>query len=126
MCSGRTPSAITRRNAPQQRPLQELHEKRGLWPLALERRADDVVLHQDLYALGDARGKFTALLHSLKCSKRYSPAEQGLNEDIGGGDRILYRQINADAADGRHGVGGVSYAEQPRPVPATQPVNGNR
>ena len=40
----------------------------------------------------------------------FSPAASGAGEDVGRGDRVLDGEIDADAADRRHGVGGVADA----------------
>ena len=45
------------------------------------------------------------------------------DEEIRGGDGILNGEVDADAADGRHGVSGVSDAEQARGVPATEVID---
>src|SRR5262249_38139670 len=37
--------------------------------------------------------------------------------------RVLYRQIDADAASGRHRMRGVTDAEQPRTIPLAKPVH---
>ena len=44
-------------------------------------------------------------------------------EDVGGGDCVLNGDIDADAADGGHGVGGVADAEHAGCVPAMQVVD---
>ena len=49
-------------------------------------------------------------------------ARQRTGEDIRRRDRILDREIDADPADRRHGVGGIADREQPGPMPAGQPV----
>jgi hypothetical protein len=51
-----------------------------------------------------------------------SPARERAGEDVGRGDRVLDREVDADAADRRHGVGGIADRQQARPVPAGQPV----
>jgi hypothetical protein len=42
------------------------------------------------------------------------------------GDRVLNREIDADAADRRHGVRRIADAEQARPVPLAQPIDRDR
>ena len=39
-------------------------------------------------------------------------------QEVGGGDGVLDGEVDADAADGGHGVGGVADAEQAGPVPS--------
>ncbi len=47
------------------------------------------------------------------------------SEDAGGGHGVLNGEVDADAADGRHGVGGVADAEQAGAVPACEAVDLN-
>src|ERR1700692_614667 len=47
------------------------------------------------------------------------------NENICGGDGVLNGEIDADAADGRHGVGGVADAEESAAGPVAQAVDGD-
>ena len=98
-------------NAPQQRPLHQLHEKRRSWLLASERRADDVVLQDDLHALSKTRGKFATLLHALEGFDRCRSAAQRLGKNICGGNRVLHCQIDANPTNRRHGVRRVPDAE---------------
>jgi len=50
---------------------------------------------------------------------------QGGDENICGGDGVLNGEIDADAADGRHGVGGVADAEQAAAGPVAQAIDGD-
>ena len=50
-------------------------------------------------------------------------ALSGSPQDIRRRHRVLHRQIDADAADGRHRVRGIADAQQPRPMPALEPVD---
>src|SRR5262245_60414292 len=63
-------------NAPQQRPLHHFHEQWCSRPLALvcQRRPDQIVLHDNLQALGYARWKFPALLDLFERLDRYCSA----------------------------------------------------
>jgi hypothetical protein len=45
---------------------------------------------------------------------------------LGRRHRVLDGQIDAHAADGRHGVGRVSDAQEPRPIPPAQAVYRHR
>ena len=47
-------------------------------------------------------------------------------QQVGGRDRVLHREVDADAADRRHRMRGVADAQQPRPRPALQPVDRDR
>ena len=53
-------------------------------------------------------------------------SQQRQRQDIGGRDGVLNREIDADAADRRHGVGRIADAEQPGPVPLLQTVDLDR
>jgi len=44
-------------------------------------------------------------------------------EDVGGGDGVLNSEVDADAADGRHGVGSVADGEEAGQVPAGEVVD---
>ena len=63
------------------------------------------------------------------CTRRGAPGRPALAqrpcEEVGGRDRVLDGQVDADAADRRHGVRGVADAEEPGPVPARQPVHAD-
>ena len=90
---------------------------------ARERRRQQVVLHDHLHALDDLRRKGAARLHCGEMRRSYRSCAQRLGQDVGGGDRVLHREIDADAADRRHRVRGIADAEQARPVPLPQPVD---
>ena len=49
--------------------------------------------------------------------RRRGAAREGRAEQVGRRDRVLDGEVDADAADRRHGVGGVADAEQAGPVP---------
>src|ERR1700686_2050007 len=49
---------------------------------------------------------------------------QNGDENICGGDGVLNGEIDADAADGRHGVGGVADAEEAAAGPVAQAIDG--
>ena len=51
---------------------------------------------------------------------------EGFDEDVGGGDCVLNGEVDADAADGRHGVRGVADAEEAGEVPAVEDVDLDR
>jgi len=48
---------------------------------------------------------------------RDASCAERLGENVGGGNCVLHRKIDADAADRRHGVRGIADAEQAWPVP---------
>ena len=72
--------------------------------------------------IGNSRRCCTA----ARCSFVTASARAAARPDIGGGHRVLHREIDADAADRRHGVRGVADAEQARPMPLPQPVDRHR
>ena len=79
----------------------------------LQRRADDVVLRRDLYRLRDARREAAAALHRLEIRDVERLRQQRLGEDVRRGDGVLHGEVDADAADRRHGVRRVADAEKP-------------
>src|SRR5262249_62378451 len=110
------------RNAPQQRPLQHLHEKWRFRSLAAERRADDVILHENLHALSKASGKFASLLHGTERFVRYRATAQGLGKNIGGSHGVLLRQIDADTAKRPHCVRRVADKKQALAIPTAPAI----
>ena len=74
----------------------------------------------------DPGRQHAALLRPGEQGIDVSPAASRPGEDIGGGDRVLDREVDADAADRRHGVGGIADRQQAGPMPARQPVERDR
>lgn len=60
---------------------------------------DHFVLHNDLDALGSARGEAPAPLDNLQFAAERVLPQKFLSEEICSGYRILNRQIDTDAAD---------------------------
>ena len=90
----------TRRYPPQNRkPLQQF-DREGELPVAISGRATGhyPVMNEDLRALNDGCGPFAPLLDSLEISHGNSAVLEFLAEQIGRRNRILQREINADAA----------------------------
>ena len=77
-------------------------------------------------ALGDAGRKHAPLLHTAEVILAQHPGRERLPQDVRRRDRVLHREIDADAADGRHGVRGIADAQKARAVPAIQPVDRDR
>ena len=93
---------------------------------AAEDSGNNSFLNYDLDGLDDFRWPFAPLLHlRQKLIARRPLAAQGQGEDIGRRDRVLNREIDADAADRRHRMRGVADAQKPRLVPKRQPVDRN-
>jgi len=97
-----------RRDAPQQRPAsQQAHGERRLdRRFILQHPHEHVLLHGDLESLRNSRGKFAPALH---CAERLA-VELPLVEDVGRRDGVLDGEVDAHAADRRHGVRGVADA----------------
>src|SRR5580704_12898518 len=80
---------------------------------------------EDLDTLRYARGKFAARLDFLEVGIGRGAAGQCGNKDICGGDRVLNGEIDTDAADGGHSVGGIADAEKAAAGPVAQAVDGD-
>ena len=88
--------------------------------------AEDAVedaVGEDLERLGAANGLFAVVLDLLQMMQRERVGLEGFGEDVGGGDRVLQGDVDADAADGRHGVRGVADAEQTRRGPSFEMID---
>jgi hypothetical protein len=75
-----------------------------------------------LQTLGHACWKFALVLNLLKGVDRHCSTPQRLCKNIGR-RRILHRQIDSDAADGRHGMCCITDADEPWPIPSPQAVH---
>ena len=80
-------------------------------------------LHEDLYRLHRPGGEFPAALNGVKILVGDLASQKTRRQDVGRGDGILNCEVDADAADRGHGVGGIADAQQAGPVPAPQPVD---
>jgi len=109
---------------PDEQPKRQRH--RELARAAAENGRDDSILHQDLQALDDAGRGQSSPLDLLQVLERQAPVAQRRRQDVRGGHRVLDREVDPDAADGRHRVRGVAEAEEPRAVPRGQAVDENR
>ena len=81
---------------------------------------------EDLEGLGDAGREFATVLYVSEGEFGDDIGGESRGKDTGGGDGVLNRKVDADASDGRHGVGGVSDAEQAGDVPAFEVVDLDR
>src|SRR5579885_1555243 len=79
-----------------------------------EHAADDAVLDEELDALRRPCRQLAPALDLMKMRLPDLAAKQRAGEDIGGGDGVLDREIDADAAHRRHGVRGIADAEEAR------------
>jgi hypothetical protein len=85
-----------------------------------EHARDDSVLEHDLETLCHARGQLPAPLHPPQMVDGELLGTQSLGKLVSGGHRILNGQVDANAADRRHGVRSVADAKQPRAIPSAQ------
>src|SRR5437773_2319184 len=92
---------------------------------ALQHAPHDPVLDEHLDPLGHARGPLAAALHAREILGAHPSLAQRRRQQVGGGHRVLDREVDADAADGRHRVRGVAEAEHARPEPAREPVHAH-
>ena len=88
---------------------------------ALKGAGEDAV-GEDLDSLCVSHGRFAVVLDSLQIVYGGAAGEEGLGEDVGGGDCVLKGDVDADAADRGHGVGRVADAEQAGGAPVLKAV----
>ncbi len=101
------------RYAAQQRPLSEepKSQRRRELPGALEYAADHPVLDKELELLRRAGRELPSALDRLQVVLPGGSLPETGGQDVGSGNRVLNRQIDAHPADRRHGVGGVPDAQ---------------
>src|SRR5262245_2161833 len=92
-------------------------------PIRIGPRPEHLAMNKDLYVLSHARRPFPPLLHPTQIIYPAIPLPELVREQICCRHRVLYRQIDADAACGRHCMRGVAYEEQPRTIPLSKPVH---
>ena len=78
---------------------------------------DNPSFNHHLKPLGDSRGQFPSLLDAAQRIAGDFAFPERLEQSIACSYRVLNRQIDADPADGRHRVGGISDTQKPRPMP---------
>ena len=64
-------------------------------------------------------------LHRMKVVGGAGPLQKRGGQNVGRSDGILDGEIDPDTANRRHGVGGITDAQQPRPIPPTQAIDAN-
>ena len=128
-CSGRKPRPSTRagRRASGGNHFSSRNRNGGFRAsVAAEHATDDVVLYPHLQPLRPARWRLAPRLHAGQIGVRHmAGAERHGQQEIRRRHRVLDREVDADAADGRHGMSCVADAEQPRPVPSPETVHAN-
>ena len=90
---------------------------------AAQHVADDAILDRHLNALRHARRRFAAALYGTQIVQRGAALAQSRHQDVRRGDRVLDRQVDADAADRRHRMRRIADAQQPGTKPGVQPVH---
>ena len=105
----------------------ETGKERRLHGAGIAKKPIEYAVRLNLEELRDTGGKLAATLDAgeegLGNACGGHECEQGLGEDVGGGDGVLDGEIDTDAADRRHGVRGVADAEQARSVPLLEAVD---
>src|SRR5260370_34654996 len=89
----------------------------------LERARDVAIVYEKLEALRDAGRKIAARLQLVQVILGEPTLAQRRRENICGGDRVLNREIDADAAHRRHRVRRIANAQQARAMPLLQAVD---
>ena len=128
-CSGRNPSPITRAgirlrigNRRTRRRGQGMREVRS----ARQDAVEDAVLDEHLQPLRQAGRELAPALHLAQRVGPDAAGPQRGGEEVGRRDRVLDGEVDADAADGRHGVGRVPDAQQAGPIPPPQAIDRRR
>ena len=78
----------------------------------LQRHADDVVLDHDLHGLRHPHRKFAAPPHRVEFVFRRAAIGKFRSQQVRGRDRVLDREVDADAADRRHRMRGVGKSQE--------------
>jgi hypothetical protein len=109
----KTDTDESRGNAAKEWP--DLHQFHRPWERDLLIRAENLpnkaVLYENLHSLCQSRGQFAPLLNQLKIpAARRQVARQNRTENVGGSNRILDCQIDADASNWRHCMRRIAYA----------------
>ena len=92
---------------------------------AAQHPGNDPALDGDLQPLRHARRPLAPLLDLAQAIDGEVSLPQRFEKNVGCRHGILDREIDADAADRRHGVSGVANAQQTRPMPIDQSVHTN-
>src|SRR6516225_12112535 len=98
-----------------QRQLEVLSLYRERMPV--ESALDHAILHSELEALCEASRQRSALLHLPQVAIRQSAFAQRRRQRVGGGDRVLDRKVDPDAANRRHRMRRVADTQQARAIP---------
>ena len=94
-------------------------------PSTLKNAANHSVLEEHLQGLRRAGRELATTLDQSKIVIDNRSLKKSGAQDIRRGDGVLYRQIDADAADRRHGVSRIADAQQAGPMPNPQAIDRN-
>src|SRR2546425_6040269 len=85
-----------RRNAAQ--PRHSIQEPNDEWRphrrLAAEHAADDATLNEELHRLRHTCRQLASALHVVEIARVHAALAQGKGQTVGGGDRVLDRQVD--------------------------------
>lgn len=101
----------------------ERERERNLLLAAGEHVPDHSVLHENLDPLGDPGRQLPPLLYGAQMLRGGLAVSQGQRQDVGGGNGVLYGEVDADSADRRHGMCGIAKTKQPGTIPLAQVVH---
>ena len=80
-------------------------------------------MDEELEALRHLGWPFPAALYLHQVALAQVSIGQRFRQQVRGGNSVLDRQVDADAADRRHGVGGIANAQQAGPAPLLQAID---
>ena len=80
----------------------------------------------DLHELRHTSWEFTPFLHASEQRFGHRSVAQRSGKEISSGDGVLDREIDADAAGRRHGMGGIADAEEAGKMPALETIDPYR
>jgi hypothetical protein len=81
--------------------------------------SDNRALNEELQSLGSARRALSAALNGAQIVFREAAVSKFGDQYVRGGNRVLDRQIDADAADRRHRMRRIADTEQSGAIPLT-------
>ena len=125
MCSGRNPMPMSRAGMRRRIGNQSRQSKRERWcgagPTSIGEmmRFCKKTCRRWVRIVGGSRRRCTA----RRSSGVTAPASEFRDQDVGGGDGILDREIYADAADRRHRMRRVADEQQSRPAPFRKAID---
>ena len=111
--------------AEDRRPFQNPHGPRDPPSSGGVNSSADLLANRRLYALRDARRKFTAALDLREIGGADSACAKGFRQYVRRCDGILGRKIDPDTGHWRHRVRRISDAHQTRPIPPAEPIDAD-